>query len=70
MKSGTVELSLETLVIILSVIAIAALIIFFVITWALSPGIRSSNTCDFICSLKESLFILKYVLPKISSCGC
>ena len=70
MKKGTVELSLETLVIILSIIAIAALLIYLVIMWALSPGLRSSNTCDFVCSLKESLFILKYMLPKISTCGC
>ena len=75
MDKGTVELSMETLVIILSVIIVAALIIFFVISWATSPELRSSNTCDFICSLKESItstifFWSKPFIPKIDACGC
>jgi len=68
MKKGTTELSLEKLIMILLAIAIAALVL-FVMIWVIVL-LRSSNTCDFVCSLKESLLIFKYVLPKISSCRC
>ena len=70
MKKGTVELSYEVLIIIAIAILVAIVIIAVAIKLYHSPATSSSFACDFLCSVKESAWLLKFFLPKIASCGC
>lgn len=74
-KKGTVELSLDTLIIILGFTIIAVITILLIIYYVKSPMAHGSSNCDWICAWKESLTtytpaILDNIFNVIPGFGC